>query len=266
MSKIYEKLKADYKKANKDYKLKLLAKYGFATEAEFLEVVNALAINKNIKPLVRKLPTKKPIVHLVDILDASGSMGGDKMDNANKAIAQGIEESKQETKVDYTYSLISFSGSGDIREHNFKSPIKNVGYTDVITRGMTALYQTIGVTLTKLKESVKTGEKVLVKIYTDGGENASVGKWRNAKDVSALIKELETLGFTITFIGTAQDVLHVVNNININLTNTMSYDGTAKGLNQAMYAANTATKTYADKLSRGIDVGKGFYKKTGELV
>lgn len=260
MNKIYEKLLADYKKANKEYKKKLLAKFGFKTEQEFFDIIN---IPQEV--VKEKLPKQKPVVHLVDVLDASGSMMGDKIINANEAIEQSLLEFKKETNVDYRYWQVSFSGSGDQRWGFQNKPIANVKHTYIRTRGATALYETIILTIDNLLNVKDKNDKVLLKIYTDGDENNSHIAFRSAKTVVSKIKEAEEQGFTVTFIGTVDDVNRTINRLNIDESNTQAYDGTAEGLRNAMSFATQSTVLYASKVARGENVTKGFYKQVGTL-
>ena len=50
-------------------------------------------------------------------------------------------------------------------------------------------------------------DKVLVNIFTDGGNNNSWGKYSSDSFLSEYLKNLETEGFTVTFQGTKQEVL-----------------------------------------------------------
>lgn len=264
MNQIFAKILADYKKASKTYKKSLIAKYGYTTEKEFLE---SLGEEEKPEPKVekRKPTAKKQVVHLVDILDASGSMQGNKIANANEAIAKDVSNAAKENDVDYTYTLVSFSDADDVIYHQLMKNIKEANTPNVHTRGMTALYSTIAEVLQKMMIKTNIDDKVLVKIYTDGGENRSTGEFKDPKNLSELIKQAESRGFTITFIGTVFDVETIIDRISIDRTNTMSYDGTASGLKLSMTAASSARESYSKALVRGEDVSKDFFKRVGKL-
>jgi hypothetical protein len=75
-----------------------------------------------------------------------------------------------------------------------------------------------------------------------------------------MIEELQKKNYTITFIGTEADTRFVINNLNIDASNTISYDGTAQGLQETMVYTSSARSAYTDKVLKGEDVSKGFYK------
>lgn len=273
MDTVKEQLLKDFKKANQQAKVKLALKYGFSEPSEYLAYLTekqpvklkTVGGGKKYRP---KKVVVKPTVHLVHILDASSSMNsGNKIGKANEAIQSAVQAARVEDKVDYIYNLISFSSTGDIKTHVNNTKINEVGIIpNIKARSMTALYEAVGVTLLNLLGRKKTEEKVLVEIFTDGEENDSHGEYRTPGTLKELIKKCEGQGFTVTFIGTDKDVMDVVNNLKIDLSNTMKYDGTADGLLASMTFATTSRSAYAEKLSKGQDVSLNYFsKQTGKL-
>lgn len=189
-------------------------------------------------------------IHIVDILDKSDSMTGSKIEAAVKAINMGIDKLTNQN----TYTLCSFGSI--IRFDNLLSNPATVTKVEKSTLGMTKLNDAIFETLERLKSSVDKSHKVLVNIYTDGCENASR---RSPVSVRNLISELEGW-FTCTFIGREHDVMTAKNNYNIHDTNTMVYDGTSSGLEKSIVTTLAARDSYTERVSRGLDVSKGFYK------
>lgn len=221
---------------------------GFASAADYIDFL------KGETP--KKSNSSKPNIHVIDLVDTSGSMGGGRIAAANKGINDGIISLKKDTIANYTYSLISF----------------NTGYTPVIvsekiekikevkplkTGGYTSLYDAIGKTFNELKLNKKTN--VLINIYTDGAENSS--RLYNKETVSRLIKEYSTKNVVCTFIGTKYDVDYVVSNIGIDSSNTAVYNGSAEELASVLKKTSIARTAYSAKLSKGEDVSKGFYKE-----
>lgn len=244
-----------FKKNNKQRREVIAKGAGFKDAKAYIAFLGNGGIILNTK--------SKPTIHIVDILDASTSMFGDKISGANEAINDGIRELKKAKGINYTYTLIDFSS--DIKTVYFMSTIDSVGKIAIDVRGMTALYQAVGETLERISNSRKTGDKVLVKIYTDGAENASNGFYRDSRNLNTLIKDVESKDFTVTFIGTDFDVQNMVRNLGVTASNTLSYDGTARGLKMSMDFANISTTIYASKVSKGEDVSKDFFKQTGKL-
>lgn len=269
MDKVKEQLLKDFKKANQQAKVKLAAKYGFMEPSEYLSYLTgtqAVKKGQSTKSVNNPLQTKKntpiPTVHLVHLLDCSTSMDqGDKIGSAIEAIKEGVSNGKQEKKVNYRYNLISFSNSGDTIIHISDVEIKDAKVPLMRTRGMTALYEAVGNTLDMISKRRKDGENVLFEVYSDGEENHSKGKYRDAKVLKELIDSCKSKGFTITFIGTDKDVDSVVSKLKISASNTMKYDGTSAGLLKTLRVANTSREVYADKLSKGEDVSLNYFSK-----
>lgn len=219
--------------------------------------------SKSKTPASTKAPAKVtssrdlPTIHVVDILDASGSMSGLKIKNAIIGINKGITALKVDTaKVKYTYSLTDFSDNFIFKYVTV--PLSGVSEFNTTSRGSTALFDAIGKTVEKVKSSVKKDHKVLVNIYTDGQENSS--REFNATAINTLIKSLSEQGWTFTFIGTKSDVEYAQSMLSIHDSNTLVYDGTGAGLEKSLNKTVQSRSMYSAKVSAGEDVSKGFYK------
>lgn len=260
MSKVlYEQLLASLKRANKVRKLTMAIKAGYASVENyklFLEQQIAGVTEEPVKSTGRK--PIKPTIHVVDILDCSGSMKGAKIDGAIKGINAGIVKLKEDTTANYTYTVCEFACHDDIKFPHVKSKVSTISNVSFKARGVTALYDAIGKTLEKVGTSASKYEKILVNIYTDGGENDS--KNYSQLRISNVIKDAQTKGVTITFIGTEFDTSKVVQDLNIDKTNTLSYDGSAIGLSKSLGATLSARSTFTASVVKGEDVSKGFYK------
>jgi hypothetical protein len=205
----------------------------------------------------KKVPTSIPTVHIVDILDASGSMSGGKFMAAIKGINMGIKQMKEDTNpIHYTYTLCDFSD--DIIFRNIKSPIKIVESIKGETRGSTALFDAIGMSIDKISSGIGKGDKVLVNVYTDGQENSS--RHYKGAQIAASIKMLSEVGWTFTFIGTDVDVKYAQSILHFHESNTLVHDNTAKGMEKSFVANNVARSTYSSKLSKGEDVSTDYFK------
>jgi uncharacterized protein YegL len=199
----------------------------------------------------------RPIIHVVDILDASGSMSGAKYKAAVTGINIGVANLKKDTApVDYTYTLCDFSN--DIVFRQTTENLANVGVFKGQTRGATALYDAIGDSIDVVKSVFKDGHKVLVNIYTDGQENSS--RRFRAQGIASLIEELSKCGWTFTFIGTQFDVEYAQRNLKFDMSNTLVHDNTGAGMEKAFTTNSVARASYSSKVSAGEDVSKGFYK------
>lgn len=207
-------------------------------------------------------PVEKPAIHIVHILDGSGSMGGFRDSKFNSAITgmkEEVELLKNDVEVNYIYSITEFDYSYHIVKICDKVNINNVNIDKLNffnPSGQTALYDAVGITLTDLLNNTKN-EKVIVKIFTDGGENGSTKFRSNA--VSILVDLCNKRGFVITFIGTHSDVDIIQRDLHISKSNTLSHDNTTKGMTAAYQTVNSATMNYSKSVLRGNATTDGFF-------
>jgi hypothetical protein len=190
---------------------------------------------KQVKAVIGKT---RPTIHVIDILDSSGSMSGGKHQNALKGINLGVAQLRQDVaEVDYTYTLCDFSD--DIRLVWVTAALDSVGNFTSRTRNATALYDAIGDTVNAVRNTVRAGDKVLVNVYTDGQENTS--KRFKANQIASIIDELSQVGWTFTFIGTAGDVAYAQRNLKFDASNTLVHDNTGAGMEKA-FTTNSVSR------------------------
>lgn len=216
-------------------------------------------------------------IHNVHILDASGSMNGPKYNNALKGINGEImamktnSEGMTQTIIEFTSGLHS---TAKLATHYFMTPAENcTAIVGTGANGGTPLYQTVGETIEKLLAHVKPTDKVLMKIFTDGEENESKGKYVNtgthwapkSEELSRIIKMAEdNHNFTITFMGTKEDVRHMVSNIGLTESNTLVHDNTERGVQSSYSMSLASTVKYRKDVSRGVsqdELKKDFFKR-----
>ncbi len=202
-------------------------------------------------------PKERITIHVVDILDSSGSMSGSKYAAATEGINHGVKTLKEDVSpVNYTYTMCDFSTTNIFR-HTLASldEVENFrGYT----RDSTALYDAIGDTVNIIRRNKKPTEKILVNIYTDGEENAS--RRFRSNDISQMIEDLGSQGWTFTFIGTEKDVKFAQSKLKFHDSNTLVHDNTGAGIARGMSVNSTARTSYSAKVAAGEDVSLGFYK------
>jgi Mg-chelatase subunit ChlD len=287
LAQAYQALLENFKRSNKDRKEKLAKEAGQPSAdayKAFLEKKAGIVPQKEKKVTSKKSPKKelkitevvkvltttptlvsKPTIHNVHILDASGSMNsGDKIRVACDGINEEISLLKKDNTVDYTNTFVHFSGSNDYKIEQMLVPISQAKVVNMRGRDMTALNDAIGRTLDVLLTKVKNGEKVLIKIFTDGGENDS--KLYQPTQVKKMIANCEDKGFTITFVGVKSDVQKAIANYNIREDNTLVHDNTRGGVIKSFAMSADATKTYASRVAKGEDVRGGFYKRKATNV
>lgn len=255
---------ASLKKANKDAREKMAVKAGYKTAADYKAVLEGKKLPKSTTSVPPTTETKKkrvklnPLIHIVDVLDASGSMSGDKINNAINGINGSLKDLSKVKDVIYTYTLCHFSYYDDIQMPYVKVALDKVGEVKVGTRGSTALYDAIGNTIKTIQRGLGKDEKVLINIYTDGQENDS--REYSKGIISRMIDDLSTQNFTVTFIGTVNDTKGVIRDLKIHESNTLSYDGSAVGLQKSMMMNSSARVAYSASVLSGEDVSTGFYK------
>jgi len=207
----------------------------------------------------------KARIHNVFIIDASGSMSGDKYITAISGVNELLKSIISDIDTDNNAMVVEFEGDTIARrlELNDKIPTSYLGKG---TGGMTPLNQAIGETLKyvyeKRKKDYSENDKVLVNIFTDGGENSSSGPFANSKNLSKYIKELENEGFTITFVGTQYEVEYAINTLSMNMTNTLVHNNTSSDISRAFGDTVLARTRYSKTVSAGGDVTRQFYTKT----
>ncbi len=253
MSKTNDQLLKDYKKSNAVRRLAIIKKAGFSSASQYLDSLMSVTVQTAPLPIT---------IHNVHIVDISSSMSGGKLTSAIQGINGELLELKSDKDVIYTQTLIEFNTN--IRTVCYKTPIANAALYQSGAGGMTALNEAIGVTLTRLKDDISPEDKVLVKIFTDGGENVSSPEWRDKSRIAQLIKECENRGFTVTFVGTEFDVNEAVRSYGVDASNTLVHDNSAASVSMSFMATRGATEKYKSKLMRGEAVERGFYKTINE--
>lgn len=262
----YEGILAKYKKANKIARQRVLIKNGITLEELF-----KFCQSKSGQPIINK--KGKIIIHDVDIVDNSASMSGSKHVSAINGVNQSIRSLKKDISVNYTKTVVDFMVGDKPNIVMWKLPIDKVGKYHSRANTNTPLFQAIGETLERLEKEQKPGEKVLVKIFTDGNENASQHPWQNEgfydvyknERLKSIIKRLEDKGFTITFVGTINDVQKMIKAFDLREDNTLTHDNTAEGIGETFKMSMIATQNYSMRARKGEDVTRGFYKKVGKL-
>jgi uncharacterized protein YegL len=263
------------KKMNKVARENYANKYGFKTSKDYIADLESRiglsksqsvkTLNKNPAPIPKEKPLLAVTIHVIDLLDCSGSMGigygNTKIVSALVAINEGVKKlAEDKSMARFTHSFITFSGKRSTKINHIVSNPHTVAKAELTASalGGTALNDSIVTALMAIEEHRKVGEKVLLNIYTDGEENDSV--YYTPQEVSGLIEDYQEKGFTITFIGTIRDTQKAIKDFGIPLSNTLAYDGTAAGLKKSMKISNNMRAVYADSASRGMDVSKGFFK------
>lgn len=198
-------------------------------------------------------------VHVVSILDRSGSMGGSEKEviGAYNAFIEKQREIAQTTNTKIKASLILFD---DQYETVYtKTPVDQVqelNSTTYFVRGMTALLDAIG----KSIQAFEGKEKVMFFIETDGHENAS--REFNHSTVKKLIDEKTKAGWDFNFVGadlSKADTASMASTIGISSGKTMAFAKSADGYSTRNMAFASAMNTY-------VQTGKSVNLSTEDSV
>lgn len=201
---------------------------------------------------------------LIFILDRSGSMSSIKTEAIGgfNAFVEGQKKVPGEAQL----SLVIFDNVIET-VHN-QVQLQNVPVLTeeiYIPRGMTALYDAIGVTITQLLSGKQdSNTKTILAILTDGEENAS--KEFSGKAVADLIKSAETEhNWEVLFLGANIDVEKVATQLNIQGHKFASFAATAKGMSDSYEAVNAVTTMYRSAFAAGTTLNSADVNLQAEI-
>lgn len=179
------------------------------------------------------------------IIDASGSMSG-VVNQVRDGFQEYISELKKNGKGEIVVTLTTFDTTE--KTHYVAKPIEEIESIDYVIGGMTALYDAIANTVKRVEKQVKTNDRVITVIMTDGQENSS--RENTEREVADLIKDKQDKGnWTFVFLGANQDSWATASRFNIPVGNTMNYAyGNTVGAMRGMASA-TAVATATPSLS-----------------
>ena len=176
------------------------------------------------------------------ILDRSGSM--ESIQNATIEGFNSFLAAQQKDTEAATLSLYQF-------DHEYTTlyeaqPILNAAYlTDktFVPRGMTALLDAIGTTISSTKKRIKKlpknerPENLIITIITDGGENAST-KYTKSKVLHKITKLEAKHGWKFVFIGANQDAISEARTFGIKEEQALTFAADDEGMVDMMYAVS----------------------------
>ena len=183
-------------------------------------------------------------VHIVSVLDRSGSMGGTEAEviGAYNAYLEDHKKIAKENKTTFKTTLILFDNQYE--EVYKKVPIEQTPEltSDVYkVRGMTAYFDAIGKTINTFEGK----EKVMFFIETDGHENAS--KEFDASKIKALVEKKKEDGWDFNFVGADLDsttVNKMSQTLGIDPSKTVAFAKSADGYMTRNAAFSSATTAY----------------------
>ena len=198
---------------------------------------------------------KAHIYNLI-IVDESGSMS-----HLRHATLSGINEtintirSAQEEFAEtqeHRLTLVTFDSGANrpyVRTMIDNQPIAEVKeFSDYMPRGGTPLYDAMGLSLTKLHDSIKDDDNAsaVVTVLTDGMENAS-REW-NARTLRQLIEQLKEEGWSFSYMGSAHNVKEVTDLLSIE--NVVEFTHDTQGAGNTWEREKSSRRAYYSKMAR----------------
>ncbi len=214
---------------------------------------------------------KKDLTELVFILDRSGSMSGLESDTIGGY--NGLLDKQRNEVGEAIITTVLFDDKYELLHDRINvkgvAPITNKDY---FVRGMTALLDAVGMTITKI-ESAQTHtveeerpEKTLVVITTDGMENAS--REYTKEKVKEMVERMqEEHGWEFIFLGANIDSVKTAGGIGIRADRTANYHADSVGTAQnfcsvSAVASNLrASRSVSDDWKNDIDKDYNSRKK-----
>ena len=203
----------------------------------------------------------KLITHYLLILDKSSSMSTvqqNTISGFNENIQTIKKLAKDNLDQEFYVSLVTFNGEVDYAI--WEKPLDEIELINEKTYspdGMTALYDAIGLSITKLQKDIKeeleseSDSKIVVTIFTDGMENAS--QECNHEFVANLSEELQkTEKWMFSYIGANHDVQKTAKSLNIPMSNTIKYCSSQVGTASAFASQTEGLNRYVATRGAGI--------------
>jgi len=183
----------------------------------------------------------KQKINVILIIDQSGSMGFTTVET-KQAVTKYIEDQAAITDAKINLEIVVFDSA--VKTLYSLDKIKNYSNTfadDYKPHGFTALYDAIGTTITKHKES---GLKTIVTILTDGEENSS--KEYSKSKVAELIKDVQdNLNWEVIFLAAnLPNFDSYTDSLHIKGANKVQFADTAGQRAFSLSAASSMTKSY----------------------
>lgn len=185
---------------------------------------------------------KRNLMHVVFLLDRSGSMAGSESDTIG-GFNSYIKKNKMK---DYLVTTILFDDKYEkLYTAKHISDVAELTSKEYYVRGCTALLDAVGKTINLMNRETK--DKVLFVITTDGYENASCEFTK--EKIKEMIKGHKNYEFM--YIGADIDSYSEAGNIGIKKSNVANYKKSRKGINKMFDAVGMACEEYACSSSIG---------------
>ena len=200
------------------------------------------------------------LTEIICIVDRSGSMASSingTIEGFNEFLTeqQGVDGDVDFTYVQFDTEIETVHDGVDIMK---VSPLNRETF---VPRGMTALYDAIGFTLSKAANSIDNTveadrpSKTVVVIVTDGAENSS--QEFNQSQANDLISELtREYDWQFVYLGANQDSFGVGANLGIAMAGTANYVATDIGTQNAYANISHSITNYRNGTTNSVNIDK----------
>jgi uncharacterized protein YegL len=174
------------------------------------------------------------------IADESGSMASC-WDASISSFNEYLDDVRNGLEGEARMTFVKFNTSvSQVYANKVLDKVPHLNRETYMPNGMTALYDAVGKSVTKLSKKLKKDDRALVIIMTDGAENSS--REYTQRGVASLIQALEGKGnWTFVFLGANQDSWVAGGNLGISRGNISNYAQTYDGLHTASKGLASAT-------------------------
>lgn len=187
----------------------------------------------------------KPTTHVLFVTDMSGSMqplAKDVRGGFNTYVGDLRNDDKR-----YRLTVTLFDDQFETLCVNAKLPdVPVMDESNYAPRGMTALLDAVGKTVTGFESRVTLGEedRVLVVVQTDGHENHS--REYNRDQIAAMVKQREASGkWSFMFLGAGIDAWAQAQGMGFDRGSTISTAATSAGTHSTYSGLSAATRSYS---------------------
>lgn len=192
----------------------------------------------------------KDFVHIICILDRSGSMGS----LATEVIGSYNEfiKTQQAEPGKAKVTLVLFDDKYEVVYDMVKlEKVPQLTEKEYFTRGMTGMFDAIGKAITS-----SDAKDAMVLIQTDGMENSS--SEYNKESIKALIAEKEDAGWDFIFLGANIDAADAGASFGMMASKSVQYDASVDGVKDAFMSMSNSTTSYRSMKQAefaGLDIG-----------
>lgn len=207
------------------------------------------------------------------IQDRSGSMNSvwEETLSGFKKFVQDLQLGAKEDNIDYLFSLTTFDT--EINTPIVAMPVAAVNLETLGKygpRGMTALYDAVGMTIQNTEADSHGADKIICVIVTDGHENSS-REWDKDRLHAAIEGKLTLGNWTFTYLGTQPETWNDASAIGVGVGAVASYTPTRASAAYAVSAnavrslsrstARGSRALFSDHVSHSVSAAAGMKRR-----